>query len=187
MRMHDKSTGRGLTARRVVSAVSRTAGSWAIVSLAFDANAYAMPRRGMVEFQASQVSFCVVGMGQVSPLYVDSGDFPGVERAANDLAQDIGRVSGKAATVVRATDSLSLPPILIGTLGKSAVVDQLAARGKLDVSAIRGKWESYIIQTVTDPLPGVKQALVIAGRDKRGTIFGIYEVSELSLIHISEP
>lgn len=137
-----------------------------------------MPRHGMVEFRASRDSFCVVGPGQLSPIYVDPGDFPGVARAANDLAQDIGRVSGNSALVVRATDKLSLPPILIGTLGKSAVIDELVTSGKLDVSAIRGKWESYVIQTLADPLPGVKQALVIAGSDKRGTIYGIYDVSE---------
>ena len=137
-----------------------------------------MPRQGMVEFRETEDSFCVAGPGQIAPIYVAPGDFPGVARAANDLAQDIGRVSGSAATVVRATYRLSVPPVLIGTLGKSAVLDELIAGGKLDVSAIRGKWESYIIQTVADPLPGMKQALVIAGSDKRGTIYGIYDVSE---------
>ena len=166
------------TSRKTWLDLSRTGCICAVLLLAFTANARAMPRRNMVEFQASRDSFCVVGPAQISPLYVDSDDFPGVARAANDLAQDIGRVSGKEATVVRATDKLALPPILIGTLGKNAVVDALVASGKLDVSAIRGQWESYVIQTVADPLPGVKQALVIAGSDKRGTIYGIYDVSE---------
>jgi hypothetical protein len=146
--------------------------------LALAASAHALPRPGMVEFQVSRDSFCVAGRGTPSPIYVDPGDFPGVARAANDLAQDVGRVSGNAPAVVRATDGLSPTPILAGTLGKSDVVDRLVASGKLDVSAIRGKWESYVIQTIANPLPGVKQALVIAGSDKRGTIYGIYDVSE---------
>ena len=158
--------------------LSRNGSLGAVLLLVLAARAHAMPRRGMVEFQASRDSFCVVGAGHISPIYVDHGDFPGVTRAANDLAQDIGRVSGNAARVVRTTDGLSLPPILIGTLGKSVVIDKLVTSGKLDVSAIRGKWESYVIQTVTDPLPGVKHALVIAGSDKRGAICGIYDVSE---------
>ena len=149
-----------------------------VVSLAFASSVHALPRPGMVEFKASRGSFCVVGAGHISPIYVDPGDFPGVARAANDLAQDIGRVSGNAATVVRTTDGLSPWPILVGTAGKSAVIDELVKNGKLDDSAIIGKWESYVIQTVADPLPGVKQALVIAGSDKRGTIYGIYDVSE---------
>ena len=50
--------------------------------------------------------------------------------------------------------------------------------GKLNADAISGKWESFIITTIANPLPGVDQALVIAGSDKRGTIYGIYEISE---------
>jgi hypothetical protein len=146
--------------------------------LVFAARAHALPRQGMVQFQASRDAFCIARSGQASPIYVDASDFPGVRRAANDLAQDIGRVSGDTAVVVHATDALALSPIVIGTLGKSVVLDALVASGKLDVSAIRGRWESYLVQTVADPFPGVKQALVIAGSDKRGTIYGIYDLSE---------
>ena len=63
-------------------------------------------------------------------------------------------------------------------MGKSPLIDGLVKSGKLNADAISGKWESFIITTVTNPLPGVDQALVIAGSDKRGTIYGIYEMSE---------
>jgi hypothetical protein len=158
--------------------ISRNSGFCVALLLAFAANAYAMPRPGLVEFKSSQNSFCVVCASHTSPIYVDPGDYPGVARAANDLAQDIGRVSGNAASVVRSMSGISTPTILIGTVGKSAVIDELVTSGKLDVSAIKGKWESYVIQTVANPMPGVNQALVIAGSDKRGTIYGIYDVSE---------
>src|SRR4029078_1043520 len=69
-------------------------------------------------------------------------------------------------------------PILIGTIGRSAIIDQLATAKKIDTSSIAGKWESYLIQVVADPLPGISSALVIAGSDKRGTIYGIYDLSE---------
>ncbi|CAI4213341.1 unnamed protein product [Parascedosporium putredinis] len=69
------------------------------------------------------------------------------------------------------------PAIVIGTVGKSALVDELVAAGKVDVSAIEGKWESYVAQVVTDDADE-PVALVIAGSDIRGTIFGIYDVSE---------
>ena len=68
--------------------------------------------------------------------------------------------------------------VIIGTLGKSPLIDGLVKSGKLNADAISGKWESFIITTVANPLPGVDQALVIAGSDKRGTIYGIYEISE---------
>ena len=68
--------------------------------------------------------------------------------------------------------------VLIGTIGKSAVIDDLIRRHKLDVSGIAGKWESAISTIVDRPMPGIRRALVIAGSDKRGTIFGIYDLSE---------
>ena len=52
--------------------------------------------------------------------------------------------------------------VIIGTLGRSALIDRLARDGRLDVSGIRGRWESFLLQTVRDPLPGVSSALVIA-------------------------
>jgi hypothetical protein len=54
----------------------------------------------------------------------------------------------------------------------------LVASKKLNVDAVRGRWESFVIATVDKPMPGIDRALVIAESDKRGTIFGIYEISE---------
>jgi len=53
----------------------------------------------------------------------------------------------------------------------------LIKNNKLDVKNILGKWESFVIQTIDSPLPGVEKAMVIAGSDKRGTIYGIYDLS----------
>jgi hypothetical protein len=68
--------------------------------------------------------------------------------------------------------------IIAGTIGKSDVITQLINTKKLDVSAIEGQWESFISEVISNPLPGVDKALVIAGADLRGTIFGLYDVSE---------
>ncbi len=61
--------------------------------------------------------------------------------------------------------------VIIGTLGTGGVIDTLSAAGKIDVSDIEGKYEAFKIQLVDD-------TLVIAGSDNRGTIYGIYDVSE---------
>ncbi|KFY81676.1 hypothetical protein V500_11192 [Pseudogymnoascus sp. VKM F-4518 (FW-2643)] len=68
--------------------------------------------------------------------------------------------------------------IIVGTIGHSTLIDQLIKDKKIDVSKIKGKWESFVSQVVKNPLPGVPKALVIAGADTRGSIFGIYDVSE---------
>ncbi|MDI1249858.1 MAG: alpha-glucuronidase family glycosyl hydrolase, partial [Lacunisphaera sp.] len=119
--------------------------------------------------------FPLVRAGATAPLVVAANDWPGVRRAAGDLQSDIERVTGRKPALGTAASG---PTVIIGTLGRSEVIDGLVAAGKLDVGAIRGRWEAFLLETVDHPLPGVDQALVIAGSDKRGTIYGIYELSQ---------
>ncbi len=67
--------------------------------------------------------------------------------------------------------------IVAGTLGHNAFIDQLVHERKLDVSRVAGRWETFLIQIVERPTADVDHALIIAGSDKRGTIFGLYDVS----------
>jgi len=122
-------------------------------------------------------AFPLVTAQHPAPLWYDAAEFPGVVRAIGDLQADIERVTSHrpAATITRPGDAAL---VIIGTLGRSAAIDALVAAGKLDASDLRGKWESFVITTVAAPLPGVERALVIAGSDRRGTTYGIYELSE---------
>ena len=65
----------------------------------------------------------------------------------------------------------------VGTL-KSRYIRELVKAKKIDASLLEGKNEKYLMTVVSAPLNGVNEALVIAGSDKRGTIYGIYELSE---------
>jgi hypothetical protein len=116
--------------------------------------------------------------GKVANIYVDKDDYPGVIRAAHDLQTDVERVSGVSPEISNDSHTFSGEVILIGTIGKSKVLDRLIGEHKLDVNAIAGKWESTLVQIIDHPLRGVTRALVIAGSDKRGAIFGIYGLSE---------
>jgi hypothetical protein len=143
------------------------------------------PLRGMglgqpryVEATPAKNSFRLVHQKAAAQLYVDGGDYPGVVRAAHDLQADIFRVSGCNAQLDERDNSLAGDVVLIGTIGKSRIIDRLIRERKIDVSAIEGKWESTLIQVVAHPLPGVARGLVIAGSDKRGSIYGIYDLSE---------
>jgi hypothetical protein len=127
---------------------------------------------------AAPGSFALAHSGTVAKLWVDAGDWPGVIRAAHDLQADIQRVTGVEAAFSDAAKPTTGDFVLIGTIGRSPLIDRLIREHKIDVSQIRGKWESTLTQVVERPLPGVKQALVIAGSDKRGTIYGIYGLSE---------
>jgi hypothetical protein len=131
-----------------------------------------------VTTSAAPGSFALAHSGTVAKLWVDGGDWPGVIRAAHDLQADIQRVTGVEAAFSDAAKPTTGDVVLIGTIGKSAIIDRLIREHKIDVSEIRGKWEATLTQVVERPLPGVRQALVIAGSDKRGTIYGIYGLSE---------
>ena len=127
-----------------------------------------------VETSPQPGAFGLVEKGAAAAVQVDASDWPGVLRAAHDLQADVDRVTG----VTPVWDTAAPRMVLIGTVGKSLLIDQLVRAGKIDVSGIRGKWESFFLQVVANPLPGVDSALVIAGSDKRGTIYGIYDLSE---------
>jgi hypothetical protein len=131
-----------------------------------------------VAFVPTPAGLPLVHEGAATPLRVDAQDWPGVIRAAHDLQADIGRVSGIRPDLGTVAPDGSGPVVLIGTVGHSALIDRLVRDGKLDVGAIRGRWEAFLVEVVATPLPGVERALVIAGSDKRGTIYGIYELSE---------
>jgi len=126
----------------------------------------------------SDGAFAVFANGQAAPLFVSASDFPGVIRAAADLQGDIEKVTGVLPSLTEADTPTGSTAILIGTLGQSALIDSLVAAGKIDVSSIEGKWEAFIVAPVAQPVEGVDQGLVIVGSDKRGTIYGIYELSE---------
>jgi Glycosyl hydrolase family 115 len=68
--------------------------------------------------------------------------------------------------------------IIAGTVGHSQVIDDLISAGKINVTAVQGQWESFVSQLISNPIPGCSQALVIAGSDPRGTIYGLYDISE---------
>ncbi|CZT13826.1 uncharacterized protein RCO7_11556 [Rhynchosporium graminicola] len=126
----------------------------------------------------------LAGGSSVSSIFLSTSDFPGVIRAGQDLSADFGRITTKNLTVVikdqKHDDSSPTagPAIIVGTIGKSTIIDSLIAAGKIDISGIKGEWEAFQTQIVANPMPGLASALVIAGSDKRGTIYGIYDVSE---------
>ena len=117
--------------------------------------------------------FCIAKNGSTATIFVDGDDWAGVIRAANDLGDDVRKVTGVASRVdIQSTADVTTPSsILVGTIGKSRIIDRLIKQKKIDVKKVRDQWESYLIDVVDGHL-------VIAGSDKRGTIYGIYDISE---------
>lgn len=137
----------------------------------------------IISFQPSSNSLQLASRTFGPSIYVASNEFNGTVRAAQDLARDFGRVTTQNGTLVQA-DRVELsnistsPTIIVGTIGSSKLIDDLVTSGKIDASSIKSKWESYIQATVDNPIEGISQALIIAGSDMRGSIYGIYDISE---------
>ncbi|MBP5329825.1 MAG: glycosyl hydrolase 115 family protein [Spirochaetaceae bacterium] len=107
----------------------------------------------------------------VSFLIEDSA-FPGVLKIADKVCTDIERVTGKAPAKINNVQDAKDGLIIFGTVGKSPMLDQLAADGKILLDSVKAKNEVYSF-TVDSNM------LIIAGSDKRGTIYGLFHISEL--------
>ena len=139
---------------------------------------FALGQIQYVETAPSKNGFPIVQKNSAAEILVDTNDFTGVWIAANHLQADISHVTGKTPRLNHSALRTPHSAIIIGTIGKSEMIDELIREKKIDVSPIRGKWESFFLQTISNPLPGIKNALVICGSDQRGTIYGIYDLSE---------
>ncbi len=115
--------------------------------------------------------FALVRAGVPATVYVDADAAAPVARVAGDFADDLERVSGRKAAVVHDLVGVKGDVVIIGEVGKSALVDRLVK------SDIAGQWEAYSQTVVAAPTPGVAHALVIAGADPLGAIYGTYDIS----------
>lgn len=150
-----------------------------ILLLSLTILAYAIDPQTYIHFKATKGSFPIAGNGKAATIYVSPEDHAGVIRVAGHFQNDIYKVSGVQPKLIQQngiTDSK--PVIIIGSLDKSPIIRGLINAGKLNEPELSGKWEKFIVQTIENPLPNVASALVIVGSDKRGTIFGMYDVSE---------
>ncbi|MDE6871477.1 MAG: glycosyl hydrolase 115 family protein [Bacteroidales bacterium] len=112
-------------------------------------------------------------------IFYDNGDAAVVRTAAELLAADIERVTGKAPAIDGSgyTAGNSQYAVIAGTIGGSGLIDSMIENGKIDVSGIKGGWERYSIRLVSNPCKGIKKAIVVAGSDRRGTAYGLMSIS----------
>lgn len=123
---------------------------------------------------ADKSSFAVT----TAVIYVDPGEPELVKTAATLLQQDIERVTGKKIPVISEMGPSAKNVIAIGTLQQSSFLKQLAAQKKINPAAINGQWEGSLLQTVSNPVKGVANALIVAGADRRGAAYGVFELSK---------
>lgn len=150
---------------------------WLCIALVLIPTAFAFGATQYVVDKKAAGSMPIFSPGQTATVYVDRADLPLVQHVAKLLSQDVGMVGGTPLQVVHDTSELGDVAIIAGTTQHSRLIKDLIARKKLDATAIAA-WDGYLIQLIDNPLPKVKQALVIVGANKRGVAYGVFDLSE---------
>jgi Glycosyl hydrolase family 115/Gylcosyl hydrolase family 115 C-terminal domain len=123
--------------------------------------------------------FTLASVAGALPIYVAPQSPDTVRLAVTAFAGDVEKVTGRRPAILDSLDDLkhAHEAVLVGVLGSSPPIDALVRVGKLDVSAVRGKWESAAIMVVDHPTPALGRALLIAGSDRRGTAYALFSIS----------
>lgn len=128
------------------------------------------------EVSASNVDdYSLTEAGVPLPILISQDEDKGILRAVKNLSEDFEKVTGTPACIINFPEQANA--IIVGQIG-SPYIDSLVNKGLIDRNELEGKYEKFLITTLQNPLAGIDEALVIAGSDKRGTIYGIYELSQ---------
>lgn len=161
-------------------------------------NGEEMTTMNMTQTLGNSSGFLLAGNGVAANIYVDSGreeisegeghQYCGLEIIAGKFANDVNLVTGCRPEVVTDSSQMSGNMIIAGTVGNNDVISALIANGKIDVSGLYNngklKWDCYQMQFVSGQVlaecgySGVKDSLVIVGSNKRGAMYGLFNVSE---------
>ncbi len=121
---------------------------------------------------------------ETTTIYIDpeGDDYDGIKLATKAFAKDIQLITGQSPQILTQISEIQTGQgtiVIAGSIGNNRIIDQLIDEEKIDVTDIEGKWESYKIQVLDNPTDDLDKAIVIVGSDKRGSIYGIYHISEL--------
>ena len=129
------------------------------------------------------MKFEMTKQNEIAAFLIEQESYEGIKMIGNMVASDVESVCNQKPSIYASlSESKESCLILIATLGHSPLLNKLSAEGKVDLSGISGKREVYLMKLLESPFPEAPQAkhlMVIAGSDKRGTIYGAFRLSEL--------
>lgn len=138
-------------------------------------SAWAIDNKGITFGQPAADCFTLIEDGKATPILLDEKDDVGIVIAVKNLQDDFRKVTGRQAELLH---SVRGPRLIVAGSLESRFVKELVKAKKIDITSLKGKREKYLMKSVSHPFDGVDEAWVIIGSDKRGTIYGIYELSE---------
>jgi hypothetical protein len=122
---------------------------------------------------AANNSIPIVSETTATYIITDSTDDWLIQKSAQLLQQDIEMVTGKKPQIVHSVPASKTNNIIIGCIQSSPIIQTLSSQKKINIDWLKGRWEAGSIQTIAN-----SSSIVIAGSDKRGTAFGVFELSQ---------
>lgn len=116
-------------------------------------------------------------------LYIDSNDTTVVKIASTLFVKDVFNATNQSIKIQSTTSINQKLAVVVGTIGHSALIDDLIQKKLINVSAINKGWEQFSITIINKPYQKANQLLVIAGCDRRGTAYGLMHLSRLIGVH----
>jgi hypothetical protein len=129
--------------------------------------------------KSQKSSFPLVFKKKAATIYFDKKEQKVVEIAVNAFKDDVHRITKITPLINHQNKDYSKYSIIVGTVGQSQLIDDLVANKKIDPASVKEKWETFQISILDKPFKGVDKALVIMGSDRRGTAYGLFELSRL--------
>lgn len=125
----------------------------------------------------SGTGFPLVNENVVAPIVVEDTASAGVIRAVNSVRDDVYQVTQQRPAISSSLPRTG-PIVLVAEIGKSALLEQLVSAGKLDISELEGRWDGFLITHIDAPFNNINEAWVIVGANRRGAMYGLYDLSE---------
>lgn len=127
--------------------------------------------------------FWIIKENLAAEFLIEEESFKGVQLVGETVAEDIKMVCGNIPVQTKKLENCeSNRVVLMGTVDNSMLLSRLESENRISLEGIRGKRESFLMQIIEKPFPErseIEQLLVIAGSDKRGTIYGMFRLSEI--------
>lgn len=131
-----------------------------------------------ITFSRSASQFNLVDRNKTISVLIDTADYAGIVDVAKWFATDLNKIAqNEVAAVTNQKNNSANQLVIVGTLGKNALIDSLVAVGCIDVKDVAGQWEAAVLQVIDNPFNKSQKALAIVGADKRGTMYGMLELS----------
>ncbi|MGB3625023.1 MAG: glycosyl hydrolase 115 family protein, partial [Henriciella sp.] len=125
-----------------------------------------------------QQGFPIFAEERIATILVDPGEDEGILRAVRNLQADLEARTGARPLIATSLPNETEHLIIVGSLGKSRWLAPLTEQAAVSSEGLAGEWEAFMHEAVERPFDGVESALIVAGSDKRGTIYGVYDLAE---------